>query len=46
MLPVFLFNNFVWFLRCNAYLRADFVIYWTVDPETPRCANCETVVAC
>ena len=41
--PVYL-RGMVWCAKCSAYLRADFVMYWAVDPQTPRCPNCEGVV--
>jgi hypothetical protein len=41
--PVFL-RGLVWCGECNMYLRADYVIYWAVDPGRPRCPNCESIV--
>jgi hypothetical protein len=42
--PLSLFREWIFCPVCRAYLRADFVIYWRIDPDTPRCANCESIV--
>jgi hypothetical protein len=41
--PVSLFGEWVFCSVCRAYLPADFVVYWALDPR-PRCANCESIV--
>jgi hypothetical protein len=37
-LPLPPFGEWVFCPRCGTYLRADFVIYWALDPR-PRCAK-------